>query len=171
MFRMRAHHLLCLLAFQGKGYSQAFIERMNELKSRYLMDEPFILVDGSDSGCEQCPHYLITPEERSDLPPIQAEPGQWPTGKRPSGEYPLPRCTLDGVPPEVLDGRVLSRLDLVIGQSLTFRQIWPKLCGLSIEEIFSMCDGCDWLHHTHCAQIVHGVLRRIESRLGDSILG
>ena len=51
---MRPHHALCVLFFEGKGYSPAFIENMTA-----ILAEPSQMVHitmGCDSLCRDCPH-------------------------------------------------------------------------------------------------------------------
>lgn len=53
-FFLRPHHALCVLFFEGKGYSQAFIENMAEslAKPSQLVQ----ITDGCDTLCQACPH-------------------------------------------------------------------------------------------------------------------
>ena len=51
---LRPHHALCLLFFEGKGYSQAFVENMWAVAG-----EPSHVVQitpGCDTLCQACPH-------------------------------------------------------------------------------------------------------------------
>ena len=51
---LRPHHALCVLFFEGKGYSPAFIENMTA-----ILAEPSQMVHitmGCDSLCQECPH-------------------------------------------------------------------------------------------------------------------
>ena len=51
---LRPHHALCVLFFEGKGYSQAFIENM-----RAFLDEPDQMLQvaaRTDILCQECPH-------------------------------------------------------------------------------------------------------------------
>lgn len=59
MLRLRPHHLLCLFFYEGKGYSEAFVNNMNAI-SQTFNEEVFtriLLVDGCDSICQCCPHH------------------------------------------------------------------------------------------------------------------
>lgn len=54
---LRPHHGLCILRFQGKGYSQAFVDRMERIV-RELANDPgreICLVSGKDEICSACP--------------------------------------------------------------------------------------------------------------------
>jgi hypothetical protein len=53
---LRPHHALCALFFEGKGYSQVFIENMKA----FLADPTRMLqiTSGCDALCQACPHNL-----------------------------------------------------------------------------------------------------------------
>lgn len=54
---LRPHHALCALFFEGKGYSQAFVENMTAL----LADPSrlFYITNACDTLCTACPHNQI----------------------------------------------------------------------------------------------------------------
>jgi len=55
---IRAHHLLCVLGFRGKGYSREFVENMGEVVQR-LQSHPedyIVIEDCPDDICQACPH-------------------------------------------------------------------------------------------------------------------
>lgn len=49
--RLRAHHLLCMLTYVGRGYSPAFVENYDAIAARLSQREPIRLVDGPDDIC------------------------------------------------------------------------------------------------------------------------
>jgi hypothetical protein len=56
--QLRGHHLLCLLGFQGHGYSASFIEKMDELSMKYHdLDQnfPIRVTSHTDQICRSCP--------------------------------------------------------------------------------------------------------------------
>lgn len=56
--RLRAHHLLCMHGFRGKGYSDLFVRRLREIIDR-LNDNPDQIIEiihGVDDICLSCPH-------------------------------------------------------------------------------------------------------------------
>lgn len=60
MLRLRAHHLLCIERFQGKGYNSEFTESMAQLiqelqKNSMQMIE---LLNEGDMLCENCPNCI-----------------------------------------------------------------------------------------------------------------
>lgn len=53
---LRAHHLLCIRNFKGKGYSQEFVDNFYSVIER-LHKEKIKIVNSVDAVCEKCPHY------------------------------------------------------------------------------------------------------------------
>ena len=51
MIRLRAHHLLCLLTWAGKGYSPAFTAGFTAVATRIAAGEAVVIVDGPDEVC------------------------------------------------------------------------------------------------------------------------
>ncbi|GAA6177276.1 DUF1284 domain-containing protein [Sulfitobacter pacificus] len=49
--RLRAHHLLCLLSYVGKGYSPAFTDNMTLIAGRISAGETIEIVEGPDDIC------------------------------------------------------------------------------------------------------------------------
>lgn len=51
---LRPHHALCLLFFEGKGYSQAFVENMWAVVGD--PNQVVQITSGCDTLCQACPH-------------------------------------------------------------------------------------------------------------------
>ncbi|SMC90853.1 DUF1284 domain-containing protein [Rhizobium sp. RU36D] len=49
--RLRAHHLLCMLTYVGKGYSPAFVANYDAISARLSAGEEIELVAGPDDVC------------------------------------------------------------------------------------------------------------------------
>ncbi|MDX8530985.1 DUF1284 domain-containing protein [Mesorhizobium sp. VK25A] len=61
--RLRAHHLLCLLTYVGRGYSPAFTANYDQVVKRLGEGEAVLIVSGPDDICapllgEPDPHCL-----------------------------------------------------------------------------------------------------------------
>ncbi len=62
--RLRAHHLLCMLTYVGRGYSPAFTANYDRTIERLNAGEQILIVDGPDDICqpliaeEATPHCL-----------------------------------------------------------------------------------------------------------------
>ena len=58
MFKLRGHHIFCLLGYRGMGYSKEYVENMTQLHQT-LRDNPktwIQLVKGPDQLCEKYPN-------------------------------------------------------------------------------------------------------------------
>lgn len=51
MIRLRAHHLLCLLTYVGRGYTPAFVASYSAIVARLNAGEAAVLVEGPDDIC------------------------------------------------------------------------------------------------------------------------
>jgi len=49
--KLRGHHLLCMLTYVGKGYTQTFIDQFDMLMGRMNAGEQVVLVEGPDDIC------------------------------------------------------------------------------------------------------------------------
>ena len=58
VYKIRAHHGMCLSFFQGKGYSGDFVEDMVRMKAILAENPEIILMDGPDDICAACPNRL-----------------------------------------------------------------------------------------------------------------
>ena len=55
--KLRAHHLLCIPMYQGKGYSEGFCSHMEDMIGRIKAGEAEFLISASpDDICAGCPH-------------------------------------------------------------------------------------------------------------------
>lgn len=54
--RLRPHHLLCLLTYAGKGYSEAFTAGLDVIVARLSQGAPVQVVDGPDDICAPLLH-------------------------------------------------------------------------------------------------------------------
>lgn len=57
MIKLRAHHLLCYVFYQGKGYNTQFRDNMDQIYKR-LNKEPIMVVTGCDMLCKVCPNQV-----------------------------------------------------------------------------------------------------------------
>lgn len=69
VYRIRAHHGMCLAFFQGKGYSDAFTQSMASTKLALMQNPQVCVVDQLDDICTACPnqnHGVCTDQEKVD---------------------------------------------------------------------------------------------------------
>ncbi len=53
--KFRPHHFFCTLGFQGKGYSDKFVENFAALKERLTLDTVITVTSKTDDICAPCP--------------------------------------------------------------------------------------------------------------------
>jgi uncharacterized protein len=129
MYKLRGHHLFCLLGYRGMGYSQEYVENMTRLHQT-LRDQPntFIqLVEGPDQLCEKYPN---------------------------TGEY---HCQDENI--YVRDAVILKRMGLEIGQILTWEEIESCIRKHVIPtDIQTVCETCSWRSYGVCEEGVQEIL-------------
>lgn len=125
---IRAHALLCLQGFRGKGYSPAFVERMGEIAGRLQRnpDQLVQVLNTSDTFCDVCPH-------END------------------------GCTLGGAGHEsnirAQDDEVLERMQLEAGTILPWRSVVRRLAAhVQGLDLGGICTTCPWLPLGWCAE-------------------
>lgn len=58
-FLIRPHHMLCLQFFEGKGYSDEFVENMMHIKRKLEQENPAVhIIEGTDDICANCPNNI-----------------------------------------------------------------------------------------------------------------
>ena len=55
--RLRGHHLICLQFYRGEGYSEEFIENLENVLEK-ARQSGVLIVEGADDICKACP-YLV----------------------------------------------------------------------------------------------------------------
>ena len=58
VYKIRAHHGVCLYFFQGRGYSGEFVENMSRMKAILEKNPEISLMDSPDDICAACPNRL-----------------------------------------------------------------------------------------------------------------
>jgi hypothetical protein len=125
--RLRAHHLLCLLTYVGKGYDAQFCAGYDRVVERLAAGEAIVIVDGPDDLCAPLlhhddPHCLRPGVEARDRSAAAAV-----------GEL-LGRSLEAG-----------SRFSLSAETLLTMRAAFAR------STTRTACDGCEW--HALCTTI------------------
>ena len=58
-FFIRPHHMLCLQFFEGKGYSDEFVDNMMCVRQRLEQENPTVnIVEETDDICSDCPNCI-----------------------------------------------------------------------------------------------------------------
>lgn len=113
---LRAHHLLCSVLFEGKGYSRTFTENMTAIVEKLKEPDCVIMLQKEkDLICTDCPNLQ---EDES--------------------------CGLDkGI--HNLDRSVLEFFELSSEVSLSAREVFQKIEADMTQEFFDKCcDDCRW---------------------------
>ena len=123
--RLRAHNLLCIQGFVGKGYSPEFVANMTRVVESLGPGAPVTVVDEPDVLCEACPNLAA------------------------SG------CTLGGAGAEKgivsQDRDVLRRLGLAAGEEVAWGEIVALIrARVAPDDLDDICGTCPWLPLGHC---------------------
>jgi hypothetical protein len=109
---VRGHHLLCLLAFSGEGYSEPFEASFGRLAALYRTPGRHLnVVCGPDEACRSCPHLgpggcrsqadgpeaSVVELDTAVLAALRLGPGRHETSRLLSLVRALPDDTLDGL--------------------------------------------------------------------------
>ncbi|WP_346234947.1 DUF1284 domain-containing protein [Lysinibacillus telephonicus] len=123
MYKLRGHHLFCLLGYRGMGYSEEYVKNMTHIHQT-LKSNPNTLVQlvkGPDQLCEKYPN---------------------------SGEY---HCQDQNIYER--DAVILEKMDLKIGQILKWEEIESRVRKHVIPtDIHSICETCSWRSYGVCEQ-------------------
>lgn len=129
MYKLRGHHLFCLLGYRGMGYSKEYVENMTRLHLT-LRNNPktwIQLVKGPDQLCEKYPN---------------------------SGEY---HCQHDNIYER--DAAILEKLGLKIGQILKWEDIESHIQKYVVpSDIQTVCETCSWRSYGVCEEGIQEIL-------------
>ncbi|EOR23039.1 DUF1284 domain-containing protein [Niallia alba] len=121
MYKLRGHHLLCLLGYRGMGYSAEYIENMTHLHHTLRMEPNTIihLVDEPDYLCEKYPN---------------------------SGKY---HCHDTHIYKR--DALIMEKLALQVGQKVKWKDIEERVCQHIIpSDLAEICETCSWRSYGVC---------------------
>jgi uncharacterized protein len=123
MFKLRGHHLFCLLGYRGMGYSEEYVENMTHLHQT-LRNNPKTLIElvkGTDQLCAKYPN---------------------------SGKY---HCQDDNI--YVRDAAILEKMGLKIGQILKWEDIESCIRKFVVPaDIQIVCETCSWRSYGVCEE-------------------
>ena len=124
---LRAHQVLCLQGFGGKGYSDAFVAEMTTVHAALANDpeQPVRLIRAPDRLCGACPHLVDT------------------------------GCTLGGPNHEAHmrahDTSVLERLGVAEGGVLPWSEVLDRIGRTTTgADLPGICTTCPWLEIGMC---------------------
>jgi len=129
MFRLRGHHLFCLLGYRGMGYSKEYVENMTRLHQT-LRDNPgtwIQIVKGPDQLCDKYPN---------------------------SGEY---HCLDKNI--DERDAVILEKMDIKVGQFLKWKDIKSHIKRHVVPtDIHNVCETCSWRSYGVCEEGIQDII-------------
>jgi hypothetical protein len=124
---LRAHHLLCLLGFQGIGYTADFIRNFHKVK-RMVEQNPDLeieVVDSCDVVCIQCPNSHDLDCYKGGLS--------------------------DNRTVKEMDRRLIEKLEIKAGDHFKARELFALVREkIKPEDLRDICRGCEWLSLEFC---------------------
>jgi uncharacterized protein len=129
MFKLRGHHLFCLLGYRGMGYSPEYVENMTRLHQT-LREHPktkIQLVLGPDQLCEKYPN---------------------------SGVY---HCEDNSIYER--DAAILEKLGLTLGQIVNWEDIELQIRSYIVpSDLEHICKSCSWRSYGVCEEGIQEIL-------------
>lgn len=138
---LRAHHILCCAAFEGKGYTKEFINKLRDIQNAILENSFVRLIDSADTLCNFCPNI------RS----VNCAPG---------------KSTV-----QLMDKKVLSLMDPNTGNSLRAAEYYELLAEIEEDRLTDVCLNCEWKINSICKisnEKIKQFMKRIETRANNS---
>ncbi|WP_409300703.1 DUF1284 domain-containing protein [Peribacillus sp. SCS-155] len=129
MYKLRGHHLFCLLGYRGMGYSREYVQNMTHIHQTLRRNPKtwIQLVSGPDQLCEKYPN---------------------------SGDY---HC--QGTHIYNRDAIILEKLGLKIGQILKWEDIESVIHKHAVpSDIQIVCESCSWRSYGVCEEGIQDVL-------------
>ncbi|RST76133.1 DUF1284 domain-containing protein [Siminovitchia acidinfaciens] len=129
MFKLRGHHIFCLLGYRGMGYSKEYVNNMTRLHQTLRVNPKTLIqiVKGPDQLCEKYPN---------------------------SGEY---HCLDNSIYER--DSVFLEKLGLKVGQLLHWEEIEARIRKYVLpSDIHAVCETCSWRLYGVCEEGVQEIL-------------
>lgn len=129
MYKLRGHHIFCLLGYRGMGYSQEYIENMTRVHQtlRSNKNTRIQFVNGPDQLCEKYPN---------------------------TGKYHCEDHTI-----YERDSAILNKLGFKIGQILNWADIESSIRKHATpSDIQTLCATCSWRSYGVCEEGVQEIL-------------
>ncbi|RDI36654.1 DUF1284 domain-containing protein [Falsibacillus pallidus] len=123
MYKLRGHHLFCLLGYRGMGYSKEYVENMTKLHQG-LRNRPktwIQIVKGPDQLCEKYPN---------------------------DGEYHCQEMNIFE-----RDAAILKKLGLYVGQVIRWEDIESRIRKhVTPSDVQIVCSTCSWKSYGYCEE-------------------
>ncbi|MEF9991874.1 MAG: DUF1284 domain-containing protein [Romboutsia sp.] len=125
MIKIRPHHILCMKAYIGKGYSKEFNKNMENVICKLKDDSKEVeIVFGLDDICEKCPYNMGNGICK----------------------------TQDKV--NCIDSKIIGYFDIEEGK-YKYNDLKKKvLLNLDEEKFDNICENCEWYSVTNCKKLI-----------------
>lgn len=117
---LRAHHILCCAAFEGKGYTKEFIKKLSSIQNAILTNIKIKLITTADHVCGSCPNILS------------------------SG------CASQNSPVNRMDKSVLAFLNIDETKTMPSKNIYELLSDVDKAKLNTVCLNCEWKKNSIC---------------------
>lgn len=119
IFRIRGHHLLCILGFQGYGYSKDFTDHMASIINQIQKNSHsrIKVVVGVDLICKHCPNRVENVCKQDDAVNQKT-------------------CLMDSL--------TIQKLGLKEGSVIKASSIYFLVKKLEKDDVMSICGVCSW---------------------------
>ena len=117
---VRAHHLVCMRSFQGKGYSREFVDNFYKIIDKLKKNPLVKVVNKPDAICEKCPHNkngCIKKGPKSELRVRKK------------------------------DNEFIKALNLTLNKTMKANKIKEITEKITKKEIKKLCRNCQWLDY------------------------
>jgi hypothetical protein len=135
--RLRGHHLLCMLTYQGEGYSPAFTANFDAVVKRIALGEAIEVIEGPDDICSCL--LLEKPDAHCLNESVIARDA----------------LALDQIKNEGLNSQT--------GLKLTAQHLAKLRTAFANNSIRAACEGCEW--HGLCTGIAAGGFQQASLKL------
>jgi hypothetical protein len=137
--QIRAHHIFCIQSFIRKGYSEQFIENMENIIEKLKSCDPLIEVTNApDCICTACPRLKIIDSQSTNA------------------KISLIGCEVE-TEAKMLDRKVASSLGIDFGKHYRYSELLEKLKYIDEETFDDVCSECQWYNLGYCKKRIIGI--------------
>ncbi|RNI13003.1 DUF1284 domain-containing protein [Methanohalophilus sp. RSK] len=136
---IRAHHIFCIQGFIGKGYSEQFIENMENIIEKLDNSDPLIeITNAPDCICTACPRLKVSDSQSGN------------------DKISLLGCEVESEV-KILDRKVADSLGIGFGKHYPYSELLKKLKYIDEEKFDYICSGCQWYSLGYCKKRIIGI--------------
>jgi len=137
--QIRAHHIFCIQGFIGEGYSEQFIENMENIIGKVDNSDPLLeITNAPDCICTACPRLKIIDSQSTNA------------------KISLIGCEVE-TEAKMLDRKVASSLGIDFGKHYRYSELLEKLKYIDEETFDDVCSECQWYNLGYCKKRIIGI--------------